>query len=267
MAETQEITIPGTNTKIPLWVLALVVVGAIWFLLRNQSGSNAPTDTSGLLAEEYNQRLQDLFNSTQQALNQGASGTNVLPQPIPSETPAGTPGSGVAGQHGTAHIPPQGAPPFPPGSQPAATPPPIPFGQPIPHIPPVGTPQPAPGSLPAATNPPSTMSAVLSHQAAVRFRERVASQAQSTRRASEIAAQYARTTEARQRGFTGINAETYAATTLARDSAELTDVTRNAIKPSTFLKARPSPTPTKKQAKKPSTFKKQTPVVTPTRRR
>lgn len=144
-----EITIPGTETKIPQWaLLAVVAVVVVWLILRNKG--DGQVDTSGVLAEEYNQRLQDLYNQTQAALQEQQQGTTV-------ETPLRPPGS------------PTGAPPpaqwyggNPPGAYvpPGSTPPPI-------TTPPNPPEQPAPrpgGTRPPLGNiqPPPTYAGVLS---------------------------------------------------------------------------------------------------------
>lgn len=70
----QEITIPGTKKKVPLKVILLggAALLILFLLSRRQSGqSTAAPSEDGLLAEEYNQRLQDQYNAMSGLIGQG----------------------------------------------------------------------------------------------------------------------------------------------------------------------------------------------------
>jgi hypothetical protein len=88
----QEITIPGTKKKIPLKIILLggAAILILYFVTRNKSGSTSGSSTDGLLAEEYNQRLQDQYDSLSGIVQNGAGQPDQITAPIDT-APGGLP--------------------------------------------------------------------------------------------------------------------------------------------------------------------------------
>jgi len=88
--EPQGITIPGTKKKIPVKVILLggAAVVILYFVSKNKGTTAAPSDSQdGMLASEYQQRLQEQWEALQGTIQAKEEPTAGIYQTPPGETP------------------------------------------------------------------------------------------------------------------------------------------------------------------------------------